>query len=108
MKITPPKVHYAHEHTSDRACGDDTGEYSASWSNVTCRECLYMSPVDEDEVTITVEKHSELKRHSVMLGRIASIVEDYCDEHNTTLDGVKFLEAEKDKYKALYLGTLDR
>jgi hypothetical protein len=52
---------------------------------------------------ILATEYIELKSHSKMLGQISIIIEDYCSEHHTTLDGVKFLEAEMNKYKAKYL-----
>lgn len=57
--------------------------------------------------TIPLSEYEELKSYSQMLGRIASIVECYCEEHHTTLDGVKFLEADMNKYKAKYLENRD-
>jgi len=42
----------------------------------------------------------ELRSHSTILGQIASLVEDDCDEETTTLEGVARVCAERDFYRA--------
>lgn len=44
---------------------------------------------------------AELLAHSQMLGRICSVVQEDCDEENTTLQGVEKILAERDFYKAV-------
>jgi hypothetical protein len=43
---------------------------------------------------ISMEEIEKLKEHSKMLGQIAAIVEEYCLEEDTTLDGVKALKED--------------
>jgi len=43
---------------------------------------------------------AELLEHSQMLGRICSVVQDDCDEDNTTLEGVEKILSERNFYKA--------
>jgi hypothetical protein len=43
---------------------------------------------------ITDEEYSNLKANSIMLGQIASYVEDFCKEEDTTLVGVMKLLSE--------------
>lgn len=45
------------------------------------------TPLTEDEI-------NDFKRHSQMLGQIASYVSDFCDDENTTtLEAVMYLKA---------------
>jgi hypothetical protein len=49
---------------------------------------------------LTDEQFEELKSHSIMLGIIATYVEDFCDEECTTLQGVMRLLAQYHMLKA--------
>jgi hypothetical protein len=42
---------------------------------------------------MTEERNKELEEYALMLGRIASLVEEFCDEEETTLQGVAKLLA---------------
>lgn len=43
---------------------------------------------------VTPEHIARLENHSVMLGQIGMLVEEFCDENATTIDGVKLMKAE--------------
>lgn len=43
---------------------------------------------------MTKKKKKKLKRHSAMLGQIAPLVEEFCLEIDSTLEGVRFLKSD--------------
>jgi len=50
---------------------------------------------------MTKERIKELEEHSLMLGRIANLVEEFCEEEETTLQGVAKLLAHYRNYQAM-------
>lgn len=50
--------------------------------------------MNEEHIYISKQEYENLKSHSLMLGRIASLVEDFCEEEETTELGVRKILSE--------------
>jgi phage pi2 protein 07 len=50
--------------------------------------------IKQESIYVDKSEYEKLKRHSLMLGRIASLVEDFCEEEDTTEMGVRRILSE--------------
>ena len=50
--------------------------------------------MSEESIYISKQEYENLKSHSSMLGQIASLVEDFCEEEETTEMGVRKILSE--------------
>jgi hypothetical protein len=61
---------------------------------VSADEEVLNNAVKQGSIYVDKEEFIKLKSHSLMLGRIASLVEDFCEEEDTTEMGVRRILSE--------------